>query len=147
MYANIFYIINFILILTTCNAYRLPGNLKPNLYHLEIKTFLENDFWFEGLVKIRFECLNATSLVVLNSNGLKIAEKDVTVTQVNGDQPIEVTGHQYQPENEFYIISLGKLLEQGRVYTVTIPYIGQLSTDMVGYYRSSYMEKKTGQTK
>lgn len=131
----------------TNSSYRLPEEVIPSSYHLEIKTYFEPEFLFEGRVRIRVNVINDTSDIILHSRGLNITESEVTVTQVDSEEKYEITDHQYQLENNFYIIKLGQPLKGGASYDVFIPYKATLSTNLAGYYRSSYIDRKANATK
>ncbi|CAB3384997.1 Hypothetical predicted protein [Cloeon dipterum] len=123
-------------------SYRLPGDLRPEHYTLEIKTFLDGEnSRFEGRVLIKVECEKDTSRVVLHSTDLLLNTDKVRV----GDN--EITGHEFDTQNEFYIINLKEALKSGSKYVIEIPFEGNLTTSLKGYYRSSYKDKATGDTK
>lgn len=61
--------------------------------------------------------------------------------------PLKILSHCYHDEYEFYIINLEEKLTPGFTYSVYIPYEGELTQGLAGYYRSSYKDLKTGSTK
>ncbi|KAF4526911.1 hypothetical protein B566_EDAN008354, partial [Ephemera danica] len=124
--------------------YRLPGDLVPDLYFLEIKTFLD-EFIFEGNVRVRLLCYNDTSSVVLHSSGLNITEDKVRLMADNVS--LVINEHAYETDTNFYIIRLAEPLKAGATYMLEIPYKAQLAASLSGYYRSSYKDKTTGTTK
>ncbi|XP_065349192.1 aminopeptidase Ey-like [Cloeon dipterum] len=123
-------------------SYRLPGDLRPEHYTLEIKTFLDGEnSRFEGRVLIRVKCEKDTSRVVLHSTDLILNTDQVRV----GDK--EIIGHEFDTRNEFYIIKVKEELKSGSKYVIEIPFEGNLTTGIVGYYRTSYQDKATGDKK
>ncbi|XP_065349188.1 aminopeptidase Ey-like [Cloeon dipterum] len=133
---------------SNATSYRLPENLRPEHYTLEIKTFLEEDnFRFEGRTVIRVICAEDTSKVVLHSRGLNLTTDDVNVTDNATGHNLQIAGHEIDAENSFYIIHLNEELKSGHKYIIDIPYTGALTTNLAGYYRSSYKDKATGTTK
>ncbi|CAB3385000.1 Hypothetical predicted protein [Cloeon dipterum] len=123
-------------------SYRLPGDLRPEHYTLDMKTFLDGEnSRFEGRVLIKVNCERDTSRVVLHSTDLLLNTDKVRV----GDK--EITGHEFDTQNEFYIIKLKEALKSGSKYVIEIPFEGNLTTSLKGYYRSSYQDKATGDTK
>ncbi|XP_065349189.1 aminopeptidase Ey-like [Cloeon dipterum] len=123
-------------------SYRLPGDLRPEHYTLEIKTFLDGEnSRFEGRVLIRVKCEKDTSRVVLHSTDLILNTDQVRV----GDR--EIVGHEFDTQNEFYIIKLKEELKSGSKYLIEIPFKGNLTTSLAGYYRTSYQDKATGDKK
>ncbi|XP_065352030.1 aminopeptidase Ey-like [Cloeon dipterum] len=123
-------------------SYRLPEDLHPEHYTLEIKTFLDGEnSRFEGRVLIRVKCEKDTSRVVLHSTDLILNTDQVRV----GDK--EIIGHDFDTQNEFYIIKLKEELKSGSKYVIEIPFEGNLTTSLKGYYRTSYQDKATGDKK
>ncbi|CAB3384998.1 Hypothetical predicted protein [Cloeon dipterum] len=123
-------------------SYRLPGDLRPEHYTLDMKTFLDGEnSRFEGRVLIKVKCEKDTSRVVLHSTDLLLNTDKVRV----GDK--EITGHEFDTQNEFYIIKLKEALKSGSKYVIEIPFEGNLTTSLAGYYRTSYKDKATGDTK
>ena len=52
--------------------------------------------------------LEPTSSITMHINDITIHEKDVTVVDSQG-QMLEVVGHQYDSERQFYIIQLAQV--------------------------------------
>jgi len=130
------------------SAFRLPENLRPEHYALDIKTFLEEDnFRFEGKVLIRVFVTEDTSKVVVHSRGLNVTTDEVKVTSTETGLPLEIEGHEFDLENNFYVIHLKEALKKDGKYLVDIPYKAPLTTLLAGYYRSSYKDKKSSNTK
>ncbi|XP_059487783.1 aminopeptidase Ey-like [Neocloeon triangulifer] len=130
------------------SSYRLPENLRPEHYTLDIKTFLEEDnFRFEGRVRIRIFCTSDTAKIVLHSRGLNLTTDEVKVTDNSSGQNLDIAGHEIDGENNFYIIHLKEELKSEHKYKVDIPFEAPLTPLLAGFYRSSYKEKATGKTK
>lgn len=131
---------------TNASAFRLPEHLRPEHYVLDIKTYLvEDDFRFEGRVQVRVFVVDDTPRVVLHSRGLNVTTDDVRVTHVGSGRVLEVDGHEFDLDNNFYTIHLKEQLKKDEKYLVDVPYKAPLSSLLAGYYRSSYKDKKTGQ--
>lgn len=132
-------------------GYRLPDNIVPQTYNLRIDTNLdENNFDFEGTVKIKIQCLKATNKVILHSKELNIIEEGVTLKQIavdNNTRDIPIASHQYAKENDFYIVMLNQRLAPGNTYWLSIPFKGILTEGLAGYYRSSYFDRAANKTK
>lgn len=128
------------------SAFRLPEHLRPEHYVLDIKTYLdEDDFRFEGRVQVRVFVQDDTPKVVLHSRGLNVTTDDVRVTHVASGRVLEIEGHEFDLENNFYTVHLKEQLKKDEKYLVDVPYKAPLTTLLAGYYRSSYKDKKTGQ--
>lgn len=133
------------------SGYRLPDNIVPRKYNLEILTNLdENNFSFDGKVWIKIHCVKATNKIIVHTEALNITEKDVSVKHISPDNEtisIPVLNHHYAPENSFYIVTLGQRLVPGSTYVYYIPFRGQLKESLAGYYRSSYLDRTSNSTK
>ncbi|XP_014280242.1 aminopeptidase N isoform X2 [Halyomorpha halys] len=132
-------------------GYRLPGNVKPTHYILEVLTELEDpNFKFSGEVWIKVECIQPTNTIILHSKNLNITEEETTVKEiVSKDElvPMTVTSQKLVKENEFLIIKLEQNLKQGVMYIVHLTFAGPLLEDLAGYYRSSYIDQQSNSTK
>lgn len=115
------------------------------------------------------KCKTATDKIILHSKNLVINEDEVSVmlhdaTEVlplksedekkcvekckrDDNVPLKILSHCYHDEYEFYIINLEEKLTPGLTYSVFIPYEGELTQGLAGYYRSSYKDLKTGSTR
>ncbi|XP_014240292.1 aminopeptidase N isoform X2 [Cimex lectularius] len=129
-------------------GYRLPQDVKPTAYNLSLVTDLDT-FKFQGNVEIKVKCLKATNSIVMHSNDLFIPESEVNVFEFVGTEmsPVGVTSCKEVPENEFLIIKLAKSLKPNKEYTLQIPFRGNLTQTLVGYYRSSYFDRTSNKTK
>jgi hypothetical protein len=63
---------------------RLPRDVIPTAYHLDLHPFLEEGF-FKGRVLINITCCEATNMIILHAHeDLQIAHSEVTVKQLVG---------------------------------------------------------------
>ncbi|KAJ4447858.1 hypothetical protein ANN_09867 [Periplaneta americana] len=92
------------------------------------------------------QCNTSTSSVKLHMKDLEIFEENVKVLSKD-HKLINVTSHEYVPEYDFYVMNLEEPLEAGEQYVLFIPYRGQLTEGLVGYYRSRYEDRSTGETR
>lgn len=56
----------------------------------------------------------------------------------------KVRKFQFVPKHDYLIIYPMSILSKFRKYVVRIPFEGALDTSLLGYYRSSYYDKKAG---
>ncbi|XP_069682399.1 aminopeptidase N-like isoform X2 [Periplaneta americana] len=128
--------------------FRLPRNVFPTTYTIEIITNLgtNGNFTFDGRIWIQVQCNTSTSSVKLHMKDLEIFEENVKVLSKD-HKLINVTSHEYVPEYDFYVMNLEEPLEAGEQYVLFIPYRGQLTEGLVGYYRSRYEDRSTGETR
>ena len=54
---------------------------------------------------------------------------------------IDIVGHEFDEDREFYILKLGKKIEKGNVYRVSIDFVSELNDELRGFYRSTYRDK------
>lgn len=130
-------------------GYRLPENIVPKHYILEIITDLD-EFNFEGKVWIKIQCLKATDKIILHAKSLNISSKEVKVDHIINEEEaeqVEIASQQMVPENEFYVIKLSQGLATGKNYIVYIPFRGLLTESLAGYYRSSYLDRMSNTVK
>ncbi|CAG9766839.1 unnamed protein product [Ceutorhynchus assimilis] len=138
-------------ILSLVDAYRLPQNVMPENYRLEIVTpFGEpGNFVFEGKVWIQTSCVTPTSNITLHSKSLEIAENEITLKDITSKATKEIKDLKisYDKENDFIIVLLDKPLTEDHRYELYIPFKGKLDDGLAGFYRSSYVDSKTKEKK
>ncbi|XP_029346688.1 aminopeptidase N [Acyrthosiphon pisum] len=126
--------------------FKLPTNFKPVSYELNVVTHLEDKFMFEGVVCIRMTCVGATDTIVLHSASLNIDTKSVVVANC-GENVIQVSSVSFDPDKELMHVKSTVNFKPCDEYVLTIPFTGNLTDDLVGYYRSSYVDKESNQTR
>ncbi|CDW54760.1 Peptidase M1 domain containing protein [Trichuris trichiura] len=98
---------------------RLPRNVFPSLYQLEIRTYFpltddeiseQLNFTFDGRLAIKIRCVDSTSSVTMHASRITINESTLSL----------VPGHNY---------------------TLALEYAGKLPDDLRGFYRTSYMKE------
>lgn len=126
-------------------SYHLPTNLKPLNYILKLKPFMRPDqFYFEGSVKITVICNEPTDVIELNVNQLEIPNQQITVNR--DDQSKKFNVSKVEIEGQILKIKLNENLNKNTNYTIFIPFKGNLTTSLVGFYRSSYFNFETNET-
>lgn len=91
-------------------------------------------------------CAQAADAVVLHANKMDVDVKGVKITN-GGGKPVPVSGVSFVPAKELmYVRSSGKF-KAGDEYVLTVPFAGNITDDLVGYYRSSYVDKETNRTR
>jgi len=125
---------------------RLPTHLVPELYTLELVPFIVPDnFTIRGHVEIAMVCMHAADNVTLHSADMVINNDTVSLQEKKSGRSIQITGHSYDKDREFYISKLGESLQPGMQYTIRIQYTAYLKDNLKGFYRSVYKNQATGE--
>ncbi|XP_018791450.1 PREDICTED: aminopeptidase N [Bactrocera latifrons] len=140
---------------------RLPISLKPQKYNITIVPYLlNNNFTFEGEVRIQVIVLEDCHNITMHAVELNITKNDVSVrhigrsTATSALQPALAEHARYVPEidgvelrirkqymlesKQFFIIELYDKLIKGGVYEISIRFSGLIQDYLQGFYRSSY---------
>ena len=134
----------------TTNNIRLPQNIVPSYYKLKVIPYLEEakNFTMDGTVQITFTCLEPTNVIVLHSKNNTIDEPLVTIkNQLDSSKMISIKSHAYDLKRDFYEITLNEYLKKDGVYKLFIPFTTDISEDLNGFYKSSYVDKGTNVTR
>ncbi|XP_060868466.1 aminopeptidase N-like [Metopolophium dirhodum] len=128
------------------SEFKLPTNFNPVSYELYVDTYLEDNFMFDGVVGIRMTCIEATDTIVLHSNSLNIDTESVVV--VNGFGFIfPVDSISFDPKKDLMYVKSTENFKPGDKYVLTIPFTGNITDQLAGYYKSSYVDKESNQTR
>lgn len=113
---------------------------------------METVFFFAQIV-----CDEETKNITLHSKNLQINEHTLKVqkypaaaatdasSKVSGTpkSPVSVKDVKYDETYDFMVINLNDRLERDAKYEVYIEFEAELEPGLIGYYRSSYVDKKT----
>lgn len=91
-------------------------------------------------------CSQDTDTVVLHSNSLNIDTKGVVVAS-SGGQGFPVSSVSFVTKTELMYVKSSEKFKSGGEYVLTVPFTGNITNDLVGYYKSSYVDKDTNQTR
>ncbi|XP_044735757.1 aminopeptidase N-like [Chrysoperla carnea] len=140
----IFWIINAS---TAAQNYRLPKSIVPEHYTININTYLDNEFKFNGYVVIKLKVVEPTNVIQLHSADLDIPFDEVKLLD-NDENKIEIDSQSFDKEQEFYTITLNDYLKNDdKNYSLFIPFAGNLTEGLAGFYRSSYIDRATNEKK
>lgn len=115
--------------LVSDNPYRLPRNVVPTHYDLELSPDLES-FTFDGRVTVAVEVREPTTSIVLNSAEIEIDKATI------GEVEAEVT---YDEEYERVTLDFSSELETGDA-SLVIEYRGIINDQLRGLYRSTFTD-------
>ena len=125
---------------------RLPIHVLPESYVIHLTPFIiEGNYSIEGHVAIRVKSNQNSDNITLHIKDIKIYENLVTLTDLTEDKTIEILGHGYDLDREFYVIKAD--IKSDREYAIDISYLAELNDDLAGFYRSSYFDATTNETK
>ncbi|MGH0179337.1 UNVERIFIED_CONTAM: hypothetical protein FKN15_020662 [Acipenser sinensis] len=126
---------------------RLPDSLIPSGYSVTLWPSLKpNDkgmFTFKGNSTVVFKCEKKTDLIVIHSRLLNLTTKGqhlADVRDVSSSKSVDIQYSCLDTSNEFLVVQLRANLTEGKTYEMITDFTGELSDDLVGFYRSEYME-------
>lgn len=91
-----------------------------------------------------------TKNITMHSKNLNITTNDIRIHAMpNKDKKcnpkLSVDSIEFLVEHDFFTIHTNEILEEGCQFEITIPFGSDLSTGLLGYYRSSYMDRQTNE--
>ena len=131
--------------------YRLPKDLKPSNYLIDIKPYFNSTTkpeYFEGKVTIDFECLKDTSVLVLHMNNLELNNSTLVITSTDSNyvSPKNFV-YTYDTETHFFTATFpnSQSFKANNKYSFSVEFKGYLKDDNLGFYRTSYTDKNDQQ--
>jgi aminopeptidase N len=125
------------------NLIRLPGTWLPDNYKLQLVPNFAPAFTIDGLVKATLVSTSDSSEIFLHAKAMTVFEDGVDVRGSNWSS-VSIAGFGYDDKRDFFIVYLADSAPANTRLTVAIPYEGQLSDNLSGFYRSSY--ERDGET-
>ena len=120
---------------------RLPLHLTPLKYKVQLIPFIIPDnFTIDGYVSVIMEAKQSGSRnITLHSADMEVDHDTVRVNQVtaSGDliAELNVAGHDYDKDREFYITRVDQDLEENNFYQITMRFTAHLNDNLKGFYR------------
>lgn len=131
--------------------YRLPSEVTPISYHLEIKVpFTESD-QFNGRVKINLTWSDTSDRITLNAHeNLEISRVSIRMIRLPPNEAekgapmdVNIARREHQKPKSWYIIHLEQMLKNGSACEVDITYKGRLkNNETTGLYKSFYLDSE-----
>ncbi|KAK0172897.1 hypothetical protein PV328_006162 [Microctonus aethiopoides] len=122
--------------------YRLPLNVIPTSYDVKLTPLIdEGNFTFNGETKISIKVLNETSNITLHAcYDLEMNENATILMDADG-KLIKPMGYNRENKTDFLILNFEQSLKPGN-YSLSLKFSGNISSDPVGIYRTSYINAK-----
>lgn len=119
--------------------YRLPNKTIPISYDIKlIPHIIENNFTYNGNITIDIKVVNETSSIILHAHeGLEIIETSTYLIYSNGTI-IKPKCHERINTTDFLKIYFDHKIQPG-YYKLKFLFIGSISKEPIGIYRSSYI--------
>lgn len=88
-----------------------------------------------------------TKNITLHAKNLNIPSDEIVLHQLKGDDKrhVSINRTEFQPEFDFFIIYTNEVLQKDAQYDVFIPFNSDLSKGLLGFYRSSYVDKQSNE--
>lgn len=119
---------------------RLPRSIIPEHYDVELQPYIIPDnFTFDGKVRILIKVLEPTNNVTLHIHNMKVDAESVKLTEVQSGEAIDFVTSE-DTEKQFYILHLRSNLMKDTQYEVSMVFVGFLTDQLAGFYRSSYTD-------
>ncbi|KAI5138771.1 Glutamyl Aminopeptidase [Manis pentadactyla] len=121
--------------------FRLPDFINPVHYDLEVKPLLEEDT-YTGIVTISVAVSARTRYLWLHLRETRITQLPV-LKRPSGEQ-VQVRRCFEYKKQEYVVVEVEKELEPSSgdgLYLLTMEFAGWLNGSLVGFYRTTYMEK------
>ncbi|XP_016375175.1 aminopeptidase N-like [Sinocyclocheilus rhinocerous] len=125
------------------DQWRLPQTLSPKIYNITLWPRLQPDptglYIFTGLSSLVFRCVEKTNLILIHSNKLNMT-KHPTLIGLGGKPAPTIESIVMHTKTQYMAIHLKEELTAGESYELYTEFLGELSDDLGGFYRSEYYE-------
>ena len=123
---------------------RLPSFIVPIHYDITLyPDFYGDHGWFYGNETVEIQIQQATNVILIHANFLNITE---TRLRYSNGSNIPLIMSTWYGENQFWVVMAEDEIEVSTVY-LDLEFDGSLTRAIVGFYKSSYVNSKTGQVR
>uniref|UniRef100_A0A8D3D6V7 Aminopeptidase n=1 Tax=Scophthalmus maximus TaxID=52904 RepID=A0A8D3D6V7_SCOMX len=127
--------------------FRLPDTLAPLWYNATLRPRLEPNaeglYIFTGHSLVVFKCVRATDLILIHSNKLNLTTFQgfhVKLKGLDGGPAPSLRKTWLEVPTQYLVVRLNSFLAAGRAYELYTEFVGELSDELGGFYRSEYIE-------
>lgn len=117
---------------------RLPVDIFPVHYRLELRPVLNPDFRFFGEVDVVFVCKNPVRSMTLHMKDLALNESLIAFSAEEGSDAPKLLNWKEDRVRQFLIFNFKKELVPGVKYNASLKFSGKLNDELRGFYRSKY---------
>ncbi|XP_067104988.1 aminopeptidase N-like [Osmerus mordax] len=127
--------------------YRLPVSLAPVSYNVTLWPRLQTNsdglYIFTGHSAVVFKCVKETDLILIHSNKLNLTMFEghhAKLTGIDGATAPNLMKTWLEEKTQYLVVQLNSKLTVGKFYELYTDFVGELSDDLGGFYRSEYFE-------
>lgn len=88
---------------------------------------------------MHLRCIYPTNKIVFHSKELHINERSLHLSSKN-DSTLKIDKLAYDLERDFVVVSLNQECVRRSLYKLEVPFNGHISSQLLGFYKSSYVE-------
>ncbi|KAL8604515.1 hypothetical protein ACOMHN_015799 [Nucella lapillus] len=125
---------------------RLPSYQTPIHYDITLyPDFYDDHGTFYGNETVEIAISKATKFLLVHT--YKLTVEAARVTDKGSGATLEVAQTFEEVRNQFLVVEMKKTIEAGSVVELALQFSGSLTESIVGFYKSRYVNSKTGQTR
>lgn len=125
---------------------RLPRYVMPIHYEITLYPDIYNgNAWFYGNESVEIAIYKDTNFILIHQHFLNITKTSLKLKSDNSI--IEIKEPYYYEQNQFWVIETQEMLRNGSRVILELTFDGSLSRAIVGFYKSSYVNSITGETR
>jgi len=130
----------------------LPTNVRPLYYKVDLIPYIDpvKNFSIDGKVSIHILCLQETKRVTIHVKNVTVHATTVSLEKIEEDRNatnFNVVNQEYDIPRDFFNVTFDRALSPGVTYRLHMEFEAILGDELAGFYRSSYMDIATNQTR
>ncbi|XP_039290198.1 aminopeptidase N isoform X3 [Nilaparvata lugens] len=131
---------------THFNNQRLPLTIFPIHYRLNLSVpLIDNNFTVTGDEWVFLNCTVTTREVVFNVKNIDIDKAKTRLYDSFGGSFVRIIEQRYESSREMFVIRTATPLISRRQYELGLQFSYVLNDELMGFYRSSYIDHATGE--